>query len=162
MNRFALSLVLGLSTVASPALADTQQNTTNSQSNSGTVSQSPVGGINHNTQVNNNSISEYSFGPGISCPTPGLAFSSSYAGADGGFNGYSASVSFVMPLGGDIGTACRDLAVEIARQRQLDTKATMIQQCASMATKGIQIDVAQFPEFAVCSAVKVNGVSAVK
>ncbi|QNJ25914.1 hypothetical protein SynSYN20_01587 [Synechococcus sp. SYN20] len=163
MHRFALPLLLGLSAIGAPAFAggSAQQNSVNNQNNSGMVNQSPIGGVNHNTQINNNSISEYSFGPGINCPTPGLAFSSSYAGGSGGFDGYSASVSYVMPLGGSIGRACKELAVEIARQRQLDTQVTMIHQCAGFAAQGIQIDVASFPEFSVCSAVQVNGNSAV-
>lgn len=167
MNRLALSLFLGFSALGAPAFAGhgvqgvAQQNANNHQNNSGHINQAPVGGINHNTQINNNSISEYSFGPGINCPTPGLAFSSSYAGASGGFDGYSASISYVMPLGGDIGAACRDLAVEIARQRQLDTQVTMIHQCASFAAQGVQIDVAAFPEFEACRAIRVNGASAV-
>ncbi len=167
MNRIALSLMLGLSAFSSPAFAhkgvqgSAQQNSINHQNNSGQVTQSPIGGVNHNTQINNSSISEFSFGPGINCPTAGIAVSSSYAGGSGGFDGYSASVSYVMPLGGSIGRACKELAQEITRQRQLDTQVTMIQQCATFAAQGIQIDVESFPEFSVCNAVQVNGTSAV-
>jgi hypothetical protein len=159
MNRLALALIFGLSATGAPALAGERNH--NGQSNTGTVNQAPIGGVNHNTQVNNSSISEYSFGPGINCPTAGLAFSSSYAGAGDGFDGYSASVSYVMPLGGDIGSACKELALEITKQRQLDTKLTMIKQCASFASSGIQLDTTEFPEFEQCKGVRINGLSAV-
>ena len=66
-----------------------------------------------------------------------------------------------MPLGGAIGDACRELAIEIAKQRQLDTQVTMINQCAIFAAQGVQIDVSAFPEFEACRAVQVNGASAV-
>ena len=162
MKRLALPLLLTLTALGAPAFAGSaQQNSVNNQNNSGQVNQSPVGGVNHNTQINNNSISEYSFGPGINCPTPGLALSASYAGGSGGFDGYSTSISYVMPLGGAIGDACRELAIEIAKQRQLDTQVTMINQCAIFAAQGVQIDVSAFPEFEACRAVQVNGASAV-
>ncbi len=161
MNRFALALLFGLT--CAPAHAgvhgSAQQNAINHQNNSGTVNQAPIGGVNHNTQINNNSISEYSFGPGINCPTAGLAFSGAYAGAGDGFSGYSASVSYVMPIGGDIGRACKELAIEITKQRQLDTKLTMIKQCAAFSQAGVVLDVNEFPEFEACKGVRVNGSS---
>ena len=68
---------------------------------------------------------------------------------------------FTTPLGGEIGRQCKELVKEITKQRQLDTKVAMIQQCAKFAREGVQLDPIQFPEFAVCSAVTVNGQSAV-
>lgn len=64
---------------------------------------------------------------------------------------------FTMPIGGDTAEYCKQLAREIAKQRRLDTEVNMIKQCAQLANANIQIDVEQFPDFAVCSAVTVAG-----
>ena len=155
----------------SPVLANgvvTSNNAQNNQNNSGTVNLAPMGGSNSNYQINSVSNSQHSFGPGISCPTPELgvgvfggsnsSFDSNYSN---GANNYGATVMFTTPLGGDVGEYCRELAREISRQRRLDTEVTMIQQCAQFARSGVIIDAEVFPEFAVCSAITVDGRSAV-
>ena len=108
------------------------------------------------------------FGPGIACPTPELgigAFGGANNAHGGGYsngaNNYGATIMFTTPIGGDVGKACKELAQEITRQRQLDTSAGLIKQCAEFARNGVTIDVEQFPEFSVCSAVTVNGRTAV-
>lgn len=126
--------------------------------------------VSSNQGVNNNNAfsSTYSFGPGISCPTPSFAVSTTTAGGDGWGGGYSsgsssygASVSYIHPIGGDVGAACKELVQGITRQRQLDTDVNMIKVCANLAQSGITVDVKEFPEFAVCSAVVANGRTAV-
>lgn len=140
----------------------------NTQSNSGTVNLAPMGGSNSNYQINSVSNSQHQFGPGISCPTPELGIGV-FGGANDAFGGgytngatnYGATVMFTTPIGGDVGEACKKLAQEITRQRQLDTSAALIKQCADFARNGVTIDVSQFPEFSVCSAITVDGRSAV-
>ena len=127
-----------------------------------------MGGSNSNYQINSVSNSQYQFGPGISCPTPELglgvfggsnsAFDSDYSN---GANNYGATLLFTTPLGGDVGRYCKELVQEISKQRQLDTQFTMIRKCAEFARSGIIIDVEEFPDFAVCSSVSVNGQTAV-
>lgn len=170
-----LALAALFSIFCAPALASDQStvvssnNAQNTQSNSGTVNLAPMGGSNSNYQINSVSNSQHSFGPGISCPTPEIgvgAFggnNNSYGGGySNGANNYGATVMFTTPLGGEVSRACRELASEITRQRQLDTDLTMIQKCANLATSGITIDTRRFPEFEVCSAVSVNGRTAVQ
>ena len=144
------------------------QSATNSQHNSGSVVLNPSGGTQVNNNVNNAYSSTFSFGPGISCPTPSLAFSAFGGGSDASSSGYSSngasyggSVSFIMPISGETGDACRDLAKEITLQRQLDTKVNLIKVCANLAQNNITVDVKTFPEFEACSAVSAGGKVAV-
>ena len=168
-KKLVFGAILSLS--CSPVLANgvvTSNNAQNSQNNSGTVNLAPMGGSNSNYQINSVSNSQYMFGPGISCPTPELAFGA-FGGSNNAYssdysnggNNYGATVMFTTPIGGDIAGYCKELVREIARQRQLDTEVTMIQQCAQFARAGVTIDTTQFPEFAVCSAITVDGRSAV-
>ena len=175
MNPRILALSLATATLVAPGSAfagsnglSAAQSATNSQHNSGSVVLNPSGGTQVNNNVNNAYSSTYSFGPGISCPTPSLAFSAFGGGSEASSSGYSSdgasyggSVSFIMPIGGDVGDACKELAEEITLQRQLDTKVNLIKVCANLAQSGITVDVARFPEFEVCSAVTANGKTAV-
>lgn len=175
MNPRILALSLAAATLVAPgsAFADSNalsaaQSATNSQHNSGSVVLNPSGGTQVNNNVNNAYSSTYSFGPGISCPTPSLAFSAFGGGSEASSSGYTSdgasyggSVSFIMPISGDVGNACSKLAEEITLQRQLDTKVNLIKVCANLAQSGITVDVARFPEFEACSAVTSNGKTAV-
>ena len=123
-----------------------------------------MGGSNSNYQINSVSNSQHQFGPGISCPTPELGIgafgggNSAYGGGHtNGSSNFGATIMFTTPIGGDTGKACRELAQEITRQRQLDTQAGLIKQCADFARNGVTIDPAQFPEFEVCASVRVGG-----
>ena len=170
---FALGLATAALIAPSSALADSKglsaaQSATNNQHNSGSVVLNPSGGTQVNNNVNNAYSSTYSFGPGISCPTPSLAFSAFGGGSEASSSGYTSdgasyggSVSFIMPIGGDVGDACSKLAEEITLQRQLDTKVNLIKVCANLAQSGITVDVKTFPEFEVCSAVTAGGKTAV-
>ena len=184
MNIFAKLITAGatLALVAAPSAAlaggngydlgigQTQVNAAqNTQTNSGSVNLAPIGGTNSNYQINQQATSVYGFGPGINCPTPELAMGIFGGGAganyDGGYdsstNNYGATLMFSMPLGGDIGNSCKELAREIATQRQLDTKLTMIKQCAAIAKAGIKVDTKDFKEFEACRSVSIQGVTAV-
>ena len=167
-------LASGAPVMANEALLNTSTSANNSsqnvQSNSGAVNLSPMGGSNANYQINSVSNSQFGFAPGIQCPTPELAFGAFGGQTNGwGNTGYDTSgnniggtVMFTMPIGGDTAEYCKQLAREIAKQRRLDTEVNMIRQCAQLANAGIQIDVEQFPDFAVCSAVRgANGNTAV-
>ena len=167
------SLAASLALFPGASLANTvagvgSQSSTNNQSNSGSVVLNPSGGTQVNNNVNNAFSSTYSFGPGISCPTPSLAFSSyggssnaNSSGYNSGSSAYGASASFIIPLGGDIGSARRKLVKEIAHQRVLDTQVNMINVCAQFARQGVKIDTVKFPEFEACSGVQVAGNHAV-
>lgn len=167
IKNFVIGALISLS--CSPAVAgslptsSSSNNAQNTQSNSGTVNLAPMGGSNSNYQINSVSNSQHSFGPGINCPTPEIGISA-FGGNDnaygGGYNSgatnFGAAVMFTTPIGGDIGQACRELAQEITRQRQLDTRISMIKQCAYFNKNGIVVDTTVFPEFEVCSAVTVS------
>jgi len=154
--------------MATPAVASSlggalsaSQNATNNQNNSGSVIQAPSGGSQTNINQNNAYSSTYSFGPGISCPTSSLAASVFGAGSQStsivssGANSYGASFSYIHPIGGSVKKACTSLVEEIAKQRGLDTKMSIIQACAEFIKKGIVIDYKTFPEFEVCESVNV-------
>lgn len=176
MKKLILAGVLALGSV-SPAFAGeavsidagSTTNSVNNQRNSGSVVLNPSGGTQVNNNVNNAYSSTYSFGPGISCPTPSIAVNayggSSNAWTDGfsgtGSGSYGASASFIMPLGGSVGEACQTLVNEIAHQRVLDTQVNMINVCARFAQQGVTIDITKFPEFKVCEGVTVSGRQAV-
>ena len=159
----AVGLVLAPSAALSNPLAGVgTQSATNNQSNSGSVILNPSGGSQTNINQNNAFSSTYSFGPGISCPTSSLAFNAYGGGSNAGSYGYNsnssaygASASFIVPLGGDVGSACKKLVKEIAHQRVLDTQVNMINVCAQFARQGVKIDIAKFPEFEACSGVQV-------
>lgn len=163
----SLALFPGAS-LANPVAGVGSQSSTNNQSNSGTVIQNPSGGSQTNINQNNAFSSTYSFGPGISCPTPSLAANLNYGGGNGWGGGYSsgsgshgASLSYIHPLGGSVGDACKGLVAEITRQRQLDTDVNLIKVCADMAANSIKIDLKDFPEFKVCESVHAGGRTAV-
>ena len=149
------------------------QNTSNTanqtyQTNSGAVNLSPMGGSNANYQINSVSNSEFGFAPGISCPTPELAFGA-FTGQTNGWGGsYSNSgnniggtVMLTMPIGGDTREYCKQLAQQIALQRELDTDLNMIRQCALLAKEKIQVNLEQFPNFDRCAGVMVDGTVAI-
>lgn len=170
MNKIlgAGMILLGLTTPTASFAEALSQSTNSTQNNNGSVTLSPSGGTQVNNNVNNAYSSTYSFGPGISCPTPSVALNGFYGGSDasGGdsttYGGaYGGSISFIMPLGGDVGEACQTLVNEIARQRVLDTQVNMINVCARFAQQGVTIDTTKFPEFQVCEGVTVAGRQAV-
>lgn len=171
ISKFAALAAVVLS--SAPAMAQEANLNTNAsnssqnvQSNSGAVNLAPMGGSNANYQINSVSNSQFGFAPGIQCPTPELAFGAFGGQTNGwGNTGYNTAgnnaggtIMFTMPIGGKTAEYCKDLAREIAKQRRLDTEVNMIKQCAMLANSGIQIDVEQFPDFALCSGVRgVNG-----
>lgn len=169
--RFILISAVAAFTLAPGAvLAQTANSVSsaNNQHNSGSVVLNPSGGTQVNNNVNNAYSSTYSFGPGISCPTPSVAINT-YGGGGGAYGGghgsssnsYGGSVSLIMPIGGDVGNSCRKLVAEIATQRVLDTKVNMIRVCADLARQGISVSVKDFPEFEACKSVTVSGRHAV-
>lgn len=132
----------------------------NSQQSSGVVNQSPMGGIFHNTQMNNGQDTSLGFGPGIHCRGPNLSFGLS--GSHAGTHGYNSSafggaVSLSIPLGNAADRACKQLAAEIVRQRQLDTALTLVKQCSEFARLGIRVDYTrpQFAHLADCDGITI-------
>lgn len=158
------AFALATPAVASPlgGALSASQNATNNQNNTGSVIQAPSGGSQTNINQNNAYSSTYGFGGGISCPTGSFvtsAFGAGSGSSSGSFdstgNSYGASVSYIHPIGGSIGRACRELAEEVARQRVLDTQVNLIKVCATFARDGIIIDTKRFPELADCEGVTI-------
>ena len=140
-------------------------NAQNVQSNSGSVNLAPMGGSNANYQINSVSNSQFGFAPGIQCPTPELAFGA-FGGQTNGWgntnystsgNNLGGTIMFTMPIGGDTAKYCKQLAQQIALQRELDTDLNMIKQCAVIARENIQVDLEAFPNFERCGGVMVDG-----
>jgi hypothetical protein len=126
-----------------------------------------MGGSNANYQINSVSNSQFGFAPGINCPTPELAFGAFGGQTNGWSHNYGSSgnnvggtVMFTVPIGGDTGAYCKQLASQIALQRELDTDLNMIRQCAILASEQIQVDLETFPNFSRCKGVMVNGTPA--
>ena len=172
-----LLTVVALGSMAAPVAASplkglaagASTNANNTQTNQGNIIQAPSGGTQTNVNQNNSFNSTYSFGPGISCPTPALAGAIYNGYGDASAAGYSSTnnvmggaIAFILPLGGQVGKSCKVLAKEIARQRVLDTKVTMVNVCAQFVQQKIVIDTKRFPEFKVCQGITVEGVSPVK
>ena len=174
-NNITKILAIGAVTLTgSPAMANglggslgvTNANAAqNTQTNSGSVNLAPMGGSNANYQINSVSNSQYGFAPGITCPTPELAFGA-FGGQTNGWgnsgfnnsgNNVGGTIMFTMPIGGDTGKYCKQLAQQIALQRELDTDLNMIKQCAVIARENIQVDLEAFPNFERCSGVMVDG-----
>lgn len=174
MKQFIAAIAGTAALIGSPVFANTQiSNTTtnaaqNTQSNSGSVNLAPSGGSNANYQINSISNSQFGFAPGITCPTPELAFGAFGGQTNGwGNTGYNTSgnnlggtVMFTIPIGGDTREYCKQLAKQIALQRELDTDLNMIKQCAVLAREQIQVDLKTFPNFSRCKGVMVNGTPA--
>jgi hypothetical protein len=121
----------------------------NSQTASGSVYQSPLGGVNNNYQINNGQDTSLGFGPGIYCRGPNLWISGFGSGA--GFGSYNSNslggaVTLSVPLGNAADLACRENVREIARQRKLDTAFTLAKKCAEFRQSGIRVDYSQ-PQF---------------
>lgn len=145
-------------TVGVSAVAPNQA--VNSQSASGSVYQSPLGGVNNNYQINNSQDTSLGFGPGIFCRGPN--FSVSGFGTGAGTQGYNSSafggaVSLSIPLGNAADRSCKELAAEIAKQRRLDTAFTLVRECAKFAQLGYRVDynLPQFAQLRDCEGVTV-------
>ncbi len=158
---FALAVPVAASPLGSALSAS--QNATNNQNNTGSVIQAPSGGSQTNINQNNAYSSTYGFGGGISCPTGSFvasAFGAGSGSSSGSFdstgNSHGASFSYIHPIGGSVGRACRELVQEVARQRVLDTQVTLIRVCAGFARDGIVIDTERFPQLADCEGVTVT------
>ncbi len=132
----------------------------NSQTASGSVYQSPLGGVNNNYQINNSQDTTLGFGPGIHCRGPNLSVSGFGTGT--GTEGYRSSafggaVSLIIPLGNAADRACRDHVQEIVKQRRLDTAFTLVKKCAEFQQIGIRVnfDLPQFAHLRDCEGVTV-------
>lgn len=136
----------------------------NNQSATGSVNQSPVGGINSNYQINNSANTDFGFGIGIYCRGMHLTvggFGSSSASrlfnnSQSTFDDLGGAIGLSIPLPSEVSSNCKKLAQEIVKQRQLDTQLNLIKQCAILKKDGITFDVAVFPEFAKCDSVKIT------
>ncbi len=134
------------------------QDTTNTQTNEGTIIQAPSGGSQTNINQNNSYNSTYGFGIGINCPTPSVALGvfsgtsgSHSSGFHSGAHSVGGSVALVVPIGGSVGRSCKQLAAEIARQRVLDTQVALIKTCIKFRDLGVVINTVELPEFEVCN-----------
>lgn len=143
-------------TVNSSANLTAPINTENRSSQENELNQEQSGLL-QNTQVNINSIGNYSFGAGIECATPGLSFSA--FGSSGNFGG---TASYIVPLGGKIGRNCKELTSEILKQRQLDTNFTLIAKCIEFKKAGVSLDYVKFPEFKICEGVTIRAITTVQ
>ena len=163
MNTKLIAAGLALVGMVAPssALADSNaasQSANNSQHNSGSVTLAPSGGTQVNNNVNNAYSSTYSFGVGINCPTPSFAVNAFGGGSAMSSDtvNYGGSISYIMPIGGEVGKACKEHVKEITKQRRLDTQVNLVRVCADFARRGITIDTEAMPEFAICSAISVK------
>jgi hypothetical protein len=165
-----LALLMGVSPLSSYASGDSSSNSSksvsalsstgasatapnqaiNSQTASGSVYQSPTGGVNNNFQINNGQDTSLGFGPGIYCRGPNLWLSSFVAGSDFSrynSNSYGGAVTLSIPLGNAADQACKQNVQEIAKQRKLDTAFTLVKKCAEFIQPGIRVDYS-LPQFA--------------
>lgn len=126
---------------------NTPQNTTNNVSG---VS-NPIS-TNQNYQINNNLVSQVSFGGGVQCQSTSLALSG-YDGSSNtvGYaknNAYGLAASLIVPIGGKVNSNCAALSNEILLQRQIGT-------CTEIFRDGFDIDKDVAPElFARCSVLR--------
>ena len=149
---FLAALLLAGALPAQAGGAAAANNTTNSQSNEGTVTLNPSGGSQTNINNNNAFSSSFSFGPGITCPTASVAANAYATNLDA----YGMSISYIQPIGGQIGRACKDLALEVTKQRQLDTTVQLVKTCAELHRSGVSVNYAQVPDLAICQHISVK------
>jgi len=138
----------------------------NTQSASGVVNQSPVGGVNSNYQINNSQSTDYGFAPGIFCRGANFSVGGYGSGVNTNLynygstsNNFGAIALITLPLGGAIQENCKALAKEIVKQRQLDTAYNLIKICGALRKEGIKLDYEVFPDFKVCEAVNIANLS---
>lgn len=152
---------------ASPGINAVATNqATNNQSAIGTVNQSPVGGVNSNYQINNSQATDYGFAPGIYCRGANFSVGGYGSGAtsDGFGNGTSANnfgaiALFTVPIGGETQEACKSLAKEIVKQRQLDTAYNLIKVCSALKKENIVLNYEAFPDFKICESVNIMNIN---
>ena len=149
---FLAALLLAGALPAQAGGASAANNTTNRQSNEGTVTLNPSGGSQTNINNNNAFSSSFSFGGGITCPTASVAANAYATNLDA----YGVSISYIQPIGGQIGRACKDLALEVTKQRQLDTTVQLVNTCAELHRSGVSVDYAQVPDLAICQHITVQ------
>lgn len=111
-----------------------------------------------NYQINNNSIGEYGFSPGVHAPVPTINVTSySHSGSNG------VAATLTIPLGGAVGRQHRKLIDSRIKRIDLDNQAIAIQSelelaqaCAKIAASNAVIDFSQFPLLARCRYVVVR------
>lgn len=163
-----IGLILSVSnpSIASPQAIGinvvTPNQAQNSQHSTGVINQAPYGGNNSNYQINNSYDTTYGFAPGIYCRTPSFNIGAYGSGSDSGSQTYSTYgnnfgvvVGLNIPISGEIGKACEQLATEIVKQRQLDTTLNFIRQCAILKREGIKFDSEVFTVFKACESVDI-------
>jgi ABC-type amino acid transport substrate-binding protein len=125
---------------------NSSNNAANSQSSSGVINQSPVGGVNSNTQYNESTATDYGFGGGIFCRGATLnvaGFGSNASGFGSSASNLGGLVGISIPLNTEVARTCRELAREVTTQRQLDT-------CLTLLRAGVVADPAIWPELERC------------
>lgn len=164
LGVYTPKVLSGEKSLSSESLSSSSNQATNNQSSVGSVTQSPVGGINSNYQINNSQATDYGFAPGVVCRGPnisiggyGSGFSSDFYRSNASSSNYGAVAVLTIPIGSSISESCKYLAKEIVKQRQLDTSLNMIKQCAFLKKDGIQLDLEIFPEFKKCEGVSIIG-----
>lgn len=168
MKNILVKLILGTVFISSPVYANPNagisavatNQATNNQSAIGTVNQSPVGGVNSNYQINNSQATDYGFAPGIYCRGANFSVGGYGSGATSdGFgnstnaNNFGAIALFTVPIGGETQEACKALAKEVVKQRQLDTAYNMIKVCGALKKDNIKLNYEDFPDFKICESV---------
>lgn len=161
-----LSLLL-LASVGSQAQAQTIENTVNSESQPNQEQtldndQNNAAAINQTGIYNIGDSATYKLqglgGRQVVCPRPSLIIGAGYNSSNGlnfGDNSsYAVNVSFIVPLGGEIGKTCERMAHTIARKTQYDLEIINARSCAELLNAGIDLNPEKFPTlFDVCEGV---------
>lgn len=144
--------------------AQTMQDQSNTMNNENSLGNSATGVVNQTAVYNLGQSATYGF-RGIVCPRPSFVLSGSANGNtfDGeSSNSYALSGAIIVPLGGQVGSNCRDFSTTLLEREQaelakfqIQSSAETVKLCADMISSGIQVDPEVYPVLArQCSAVR--------
>jgi hypothetical protein len=147
----------------SPKSYSQQTNNSSSLTNSAAPSASSVttGGTNINYQSNNTFNNDTGFAPGIYCRTPTL-----YIGGNWGNSSldafdpiqvtgnktlnYAVNAGLVLPFGSQIIDYCKQLALSIAKDREISSQLSMLRTCYQLEKEGLVVDPQKYPLLKPC------------
>ena len=157
-----VSTVLLTPTYGTAQIPQTVQDQSNTMNNDNSLGNTGV--VNQTAVYNLGQSATYGF-RGIVCPRPSFVLSGSANGNsfDGNTsNSYALSGAIIVPLGGQVGSNCRDFSTTLLEREQaelakfqIQSAAETVKLCADMISSGIQVDPEIYPALArQCSAVR--------
>ena len=143
-------------TVTSESQPNQEQTLDNDQNNAAAINQTGIYNIGDAATYKIQGLG----GRNVVCPKSSFIVGTGYNSAEGinfGENSsYALNASFIVPLGGELGSTCEEMGKTIARKTQYDLEIINARSCAELISAGINLNSDNFPTLSkVCSGVSI-------